>query len=91
MSIREDLQTVCKDAGIDLPAEFDNLVTERNGRLDVVFPIVENWRENYSRMVDLLKPIKNYGWKIEHAGGRFKILPPKDDNAEEADTDFEPI
>lgn len=42
-------------------------------------------------MVDLLKPIKDYGWKIEHAGGRFKILPPKDDNAEEVDTDFEPI
>ncbi|MGP5617686.1 hypothetical protein [Corynebacterium casei] len=86
MGITSTFKSVCKDAGVELPEEFDSLAIERNNRIDVVFPIVENWREDYSRMVDLLKPIKDYGWKIEHAGGRFKILPPKDDNAEEADT-----
>lgn len=88
MSITSTFKSVCKDAGVELPEEFDSLAIERNNRIDVVFPIVENWREDYNRMVDLLKPIKDYGWKIEHAGGRLKILPPKEEK--EADTVLTP-
>lgn len=79
MSITSTFKSICDEAGIELPAEFDSLTWERNNRIDVVFPIVENWREDYSRYVDLLKPIKDYGWKIEHAGARFMILPPKEE------------
>lgn len=79
MSITSTFKSTCKDAGLEIPEEFEALTWERNNRIDVAFPIVENWREDYSRYVDLLKPINDYGWKIEHAGARFMILPPKEE------------
>lgn len=88
MSIREVFQTVCKDAGIELPAEFDSLATERNGRIDILtngtaeLPLQEHKRQ----YLDLLRPLKDYGWAINFGGNRVMVTPPKDDTAEDVDT-----
>lgn len=88
MSIREDLQTVCDEAGIELPKEFDSIAVERNGRIDILtngtaeLPLQEHKRQYLA----LLKPLKDYGWAINFGGNRVMVAPPKDDNAEEADT-----
>lgn len=86
MSIREDFQTVCKDAGIELPKDFDSIAVERNGRIDVITNSTETMTslEHRGHYLDLLRPAKEYGWKIEFGGGRVLVHPPKEEK--EADT-----
>ncbi|MGP5342944.1 hypothetical protein [Corynebacterium casei] len=88
MSIREVFQTVCKDADIELPAEFDDLATERNGRIDVItngtaeLPL----QEHKKQYLALLKPLREYGWQVNFGGNRVMVAPPKDDTAEDTKT-----
>lgn len=88
MSITSTFRSICDEAGIDLPVEFDSLATERNGRIDILtngtadLPLQEHKRQYLA----LLKPLKDYGWAINFGGNRVMVNPPKDDSVDEADT-----
>lgn len=88
MSITSTLKSICDEAGIELPKEFDSLATERNGRIDILtngtaeLPL----QAHKKQYLDLLRPLKGYGWQINFGGNRVMVAPPKDDNADEADT-----
>lgn len=85
MGITSTFKSVCKDAGTELPAEFDSLATERNGRIDILtngtadLPLQEHKRQ----YLTLLKPLREYGWAINFGGNRVMVTPPKDASAED--------
>ena len=39
MSNTSTFKSTCKDAGMEIPEEFEALTWERNNRIDVVFPM----------------------------------------------------
>lgn len=88
MSITSTFKSICDEAGIELPKEFDSIAVERNGRIDVITNSTETMTslEHQGHYLDLLRPAKEYGWKIEFGGGRVLVHPPKDDNADEMKT-----
>lgn len=88
MSITSTFKSICDEAGIDLPVEFDSIAVERNGRIDVItngtaeLPL----QEHKKQYLALLKPLKDYGWAINFGGNRVMVAPPKDDSAEDMKT-----
>ena len=88
MSIVSRLKSTCDQIGITLPREFDDLATERNGRIDILtngtadLPL----QAHKQQYLALLKPLRDYGWQINFGGNRVMVAPPKDDSADEADT-----
>lgn len=85
MSIVSSLKSTCDQIGITLPREFDDLATERNGRIDILtngtadIPLQEHKRQ----YLELLRPLKDYGWQIHFGGNRVMVKPPKDDSADD--------
>lgn len=85
MSITTTFRSICDEAGIELPAEFDSIAVERNGRIDVItngtaeLPLQEHKRQ----YLTLLKPLREYGWQVNFGGNRVMVKPPKDDTADE--------
>lgn len=88
MSITSTFKSVCKDAGIELPKEFDDLATERNGRIDLLTKGTADLplQAHKQQYLELLKPLKAFGWAINFGGNRVMVKPPKDDNAEDMKT-----
>jgi len=81
-SAKGKLQDLCKELGIKLPAEFERASVARNGRVDVIFNGTE-WRQKQQDYLELLAPLKDYGWKFEVALKGFRALPPKEKPADD--------
>lgn len=77
ISAKGKLQDLCKELGIELTEEFNKASVARNGRVDVMFNGTE-WRQKQQDYLELLAPLKDYGWKFETALKGFRVLPPKE-------------
>ena len=82
ISAKGKLQDLCKELKIKLTEEFNKASVARNGRVDVMFNGAE-WRQKQSEYLELLAPLKDYGWKFETALKGFRVLPPKEKPADD--------